>query len=147
MNQPPIGIILVSHGHFCEETIHTINMIYGPVEDLMALPLTVGQDPDDYCAQLDQLIRKYNGNVLILIDLMGGTPFNSVMKLGKQWNLAAITGVNIPMVINAIDLRKEADTLQNIAEGITEDSRTSILNITPQLSDFYQKYAKSDSKA
>ena len=59
--------------------------------------------------------------ILFLADLWGGTPFNQISKLieergGEDW--VCVTGMNLPMVIEAYGDRMGMDTAKEIAQAI-----------------------------
>lgn len=140
MNPKVPAVVIVSHGYFCSEALNTVQMIYGPTENLVAVPLEVGQSPESYEQKLEQIVDSFEGNVLLLSDLTGGTPFKTVMQLGKKWPVAAVAGVNIPMIIEAIDLRNEQNNLDELAAAITQSAKDSITDVTSRIRAYYEKY-------
>jgi PTS system mannose-specific IIB component len=67
--------------------------------------------------------------VLFLVDLWGGTPFNQISKLieergGEGW--VAVTGMNLPMVIEAYGDRMGMETAKEIAQAIKGESKGGI---------------------
>jgi PTS system mannose-specific IIA component len=60
---------------------------------------------------------------LILVDMLGGTPFNVAIRLATQRKIGVLTGVNLPMLIKALSHREEPDLDQLCADiqGATRD--------------------------
>lgn len=100
-----MGILLVSHGACCEGLLDTLGMVAGEQPDVNAFPLTEGMDPDVYREQIERWLDQYDGNALILIDVLGGTPFNQVMQIGRKRTVHAVTGMSVPMALEAAVLR------------------------------------------
>ncbi len=101
------AILVISHGDFCEALIRSAFMIFGTVDRVEALPLVEGMDVDIYQTQFQALIEKYDGNVFVLADLKGGTPFKTLMMTARTRPLYGVVGVNIPLMIEVLSLRDE----------------------------------------
>lgn len=126
-----VGIVLASHGHFAEGIKESGSMIFGPQEDVAACVLTPDMGPDDMHQKLLDAIATFSDqeHVLFLVDLWGGTPFNQVSKiLGEQnkedW--VAVTGLNLPMLVEAYGDRMGAETATEVAQGIYTAARDGV---------------------
>lgn len=126
-----VGIILASHGRFAEGIKESGSMIFGPQEDVQACVLTPDMGPDDMHQKLMDAIATLSDqdHVLFLVDLWGGTPFNQVSRiLGEQnkedW--VAVTGLNLPMLVEAYGDRMGADTAVEVAKGIYSAAKDGI---------------------
>ena len=77
------SIVLASHGAFSSGIMESGQMIFGPQEDVAAVVLTPEMGPDDYRAKLLAAIDTFSQKeqVLFLVDLWGGTPFNHGTQL------------------------------------------------------------------
>jgi PTS system mannose-specific IIA component len=54
-----------------------------------------------------------NGNgVIILTDMLGGTPSNLTLSFLKEGKVEVVTGVNLPMLMKLAQLREEKDLVQ-----------------------------------
>ena len=60
--------------------------------------------------------------MIILTDLFGGTPSNLAISLMKGENIEVIAGVNLPMLIRALNYRNEplASVLEKALAGATD---------------------------
>ena len=118
-----VGIILASHGKFSEGIKESGQMIFGPQEDVAAIVLTPEMGPDDFYAKVKAAIDTFSQKeeILFLVDLWGGTPFNQCSRLIEEngtdgW--VAVTGLNLPMVIAAYGERMGSDSAAAIAKAI-----------------------------
>jgi len=134
-----VSIVLASHGRFSEGIKESGQMIFGPQEDVEAVVLTPEMGPDDFRAKVLAAIDTFSQKeqVLFLVDLWGGTPFNQISKLidergGEDW--VAVTGMNLPMVIEAYGDRMGMDTAKEIAQAIKPESKGGI-RIKPESCD------------
>jgi len=120
-----IGILIVSHGAFGESLIHSASHVLGkrPLF-LRQLGVTVHDDPQALLPVAEDLIRflDQGAGVLVLTDIYGATPANVACKLLKPGRIEGIAGVNLPMLIRALNYRNEplASVLEKALAGATD---------------------------
>lgn len=99
-----IGILIVTHGDFAKGLKNAVELIAGRQELFEVIGLYHGDSIekfyDNVSKKIDEL-EQGNG-VLVFVDILGGSPSNTVLKLLKEKNIKAITGVNMPMVCHAV---------------------------------------------
>ncbi len=125
-----VGIILASHGDFASGILQSGSMIFGEQDDVKAVCLYSNEGPNDFRLKVEQAIKTFKNKdqVLFLVDLWGGTPFNQVSSLmdGHEDKWAIVTGLNLPMLIEAYGLRLSEDSAQKIASSIVAPGRDGI---------------------
>ncbi|WP_055070325.1 mannose/fructose/sorbose PTS transporter subunit IIA [Clostridium massiliamazoniense] len=125
-----VGIILASHGDFAKGILQSAAMIFGEQKNVQAVTLMPSEGPDDIKVKMKKAIASFDNQdeVLFLVDLWGGTPFNQVDNLIEEHkdNWAVITGMNLPMVIEAYASRLSMESAQEIAASIIKTSREGI---------------------
>lgn len=125
-----VGIILASHGEFAEGILQSSKMIFGEQEDVKAVTLMPSEGPDDFKAKMKDAISSFanQDEVLILVDLWGGTPFNQANTLLEEhkdkW--AIIAGMNLPMLIEAYGARLSMESAQEIAVNILKSAKEGV---------------------
>lgn len=125
-----VGIILASHGEFAKGILQAGTMIFGEQENVQAVALLPSEGPDDYNAKLKDAIASFESQdeVLFLVDLWGGTPFNQASSLFEEhkdkW--AIVAGMNLPMVLEAFSSRFSMESAQEIAANILKTSREGV---------------------
>jgi PTS system ascorbate-specific IIA component len=110
-----IGILLVTHFGLGETLIqcacHVLNK--RPVQ-IQQLGVAAQDDPLDalpLARELLQLVDSGHG-VLILTDIYGATPSNVALKLLEPGRIEGIAGVNLPMLLRALNYRdRDMETL------------------------------------
>lgn len=127
-----IGILIVSHGAFGESLIHSASHVLGkrPLY-LRQLGVTVHDDPEAILPVAQDLIRflDQGEGVLVLTDIYGATPSNIAAKLLKPGRVEGLAGVNLPMLIRALNYRDEPlisvrdKALAGAAEGVIRMTR------------------------
>ena len=109
-----IGLIIVTHGGVSHELKKAVSMI---VREM------IYRD----AAELDE-----GEGVLIMTDLMGGTPANLSLTASAGRNIRVLTGVNLPMVIQFVDDRNSKD-LDELAAVCEDTGAKGIINISELL--------------
>ncbi|MCI1295248.1 MAG: mannose/fructose/sorbose PTS transporter subunit IIA [Pediococcus pentosaceus] len=125
-----VGIIITSHGEFAKGILQSGSMIFGEQEDVKAVTLMPSEGPDDIRAKLQEAVASFSNQdeVLFLVDLWGGTPFNQVNNLFEEhkdkW--AIVAGLNLPMLIEAYASRLSMESAQEIAAHIIETAKEGV---------------------
>lgn len=124
-----IGIILASHGDFAKGIRQSGEMIFGDQDKLETAVLKPSMGPDDLRAELVSKIEKLDcEEILFLVDLWGGTPFNQVSALmeGHEENWAILTGLNLPMLIEALGSRLMEEKSHELVKSLLEPAREGV---------------------
>ncbi|EUJ31483.1 mannose/fructose/sorbose PTS transporter subunit IIA [Listeria cornellensis] len=117
-----VGIILATHGEFAEGILQSGTMIFGEQENVKAITLMPSEGPEDIKAKMEAAIASFDSQdeVLFLVDLWGGTPFNQANGLYEEhkdkW--AIVAGLNLPMLIESFASRFSMNSAQEIAKAI-----------------------------
>ena len=124
-----VGIIIASHGEFAMGIKQSASMIFGEQENVAAVTFMPEEGPDDLQKKLSQAIASFDTNqVLFLVDLWGGSPFNQANVLFEEDpdNRAIVAGLNLPMLIEAYAGRLSKETAHDIAAGIQRTAREGV---------------------
>ncbi|MBN7273964.1 PTS mannose transporter subunit IIAB [Ligilactobacillus pobuzihii] len=125
-----VGIILASHGSFAEGIFQSAQMIFGEQENVQTVTLKPSEGPDDVHAKMEKAVATFDDpeQVLFLVDLWGGTPFNQASNIFEDhkdtWGIVA--GMNLPMVIEAYASRLSMDSAQEIAAHIIQTAKDGV---------------------
>ncbi|WRS27389.1 PTS sugar transporter subunit IIA [Oscillospiraceae bacterium MB08-C2-2] len=113
-----IGILVVSHGALAKELVASAQMLMGEGLQLGYEGIMPEDSSECFYQRVNQLADQVDTGtgVLVLADLYGGTPCNTVALLSRQRSIRVVTGVNLPMVMAAISERTEETTLDELAE-------------------------------
>lgn len=125
-----IGIILATHGRFSEGILQSASMILGEQENLTACALLPEMGPEDIHRQMEKAVSDFDDpdQILILADLWGGTPFNQANALiaGHEEDWAIVTGMNLPMVIEAVSSRMFIETAKELSVLISQSAKEGV---------------------
>ncbi|MDT2397784.1 PTS sugar transporter subunit IIA [Enterococcus avium] len=114
------AIILMTHGSFGKELIASGALILGELKDVFSISLEAEREPMELMAELKTLLEKDFDQYLILADLFGGTPCNVAARFSLEENVIVLSGVNLPMLVEA-----EMARMQGNYDGLTEKLMTS----------------------
>ena len=125
-----VNIILASHGEFAEAILQSAQMIFGEQEQIVAATLMPNEGPDDLKAKLDEAVESFgeDAEILFMVDLWGGTPFNQTSVLYDQLGekSAIVAGLNLPMLLEALGSRMGMETAHEVASHIISKEATGI---------------------
>ena len=128
-----LGMVLVTHGNLANEFVAAMQHVVGKQDQVE----TVCIGPEDNMeVRREEILRKVeqvdSGNgTLVLTDLFGGTPSNLAISIMDKAKVEIIAGVNLPMLIKIVTLRKDKN-LKDTALGAQEAGKKYI-NIASQL--------------
>jgi PTS system mannose-specific IIA component len=130
-----IGILLVAHGVLGDELINSVAMIMGRVPLLRAVGLKSDQGLDDLRqgieAAWEDLERGGADQILMLVDMFGGSCSNVAARLITERdakNAAVLTGVNLPMVLEAA-IDRDLYPLDELVNKILDAGKKSIIDV------------------
>lgn len=125
-----VGIVLASHGKFAEGILQSGSMIIGEQENVAAVTLMPSEGPDDIRRKMEEAVANFDNDeeVLFLVDLWGGTPFNQANTLfeEKKDKWAIVAGLNLPMLIEAYTARFSMEKAHEIAAAIVPVAQDSV---------------------
>lgn len=139
-----IAVLVSTHGTMANSLIETAEMICGKQTQCEAVPFLMGQSLDDFQEQIEQklaMLTKSGSAILCLVDLKGGTPFNTLVKLIPNYpTMEIITGINIPMLLTTFMLRSDINNLNELIPETIEVAMNGIgrYNITSLTNNTYQ---------
>ena len=123
-----IGILIVSHRQLGDAMIDCVEFIMGErPEALDAVSIDLRENAADLRIKIENGIKKVNSDegVLILTDMFGGTPSNLSYSFLEEGRVEVISGINLPILIKAVSLRKEK-RLFDLAEYLEGFGKKSI---------------------
>lgn len=123
-----IGILIVSHRQLGDALIDCVEFILGERPEAMeAISVDLRENAADLRIKIEKGIKQVNSEdgVLILTDMFGGTPSNLSYAFLEEGRIEVISGVNLPMLIKAVNARQEKE-LSGLAEHLEVFGKKSI---------------------
>lgn len=97
------NIVLISHGSMARGVRESLEMIVGHQDCLHVVELLEDGDDLQFENALTDKMKTLNGPVLIIADLLGGTPCNvALRKYSEVSSVDVITGMSLPLVLEAV---------------------------------------------
>ena len=126
-----ISLIIGTHGSFSKELISSAELIYGKLENVSYITFLPGEGQSDLISKYNSIIDTLDkdSSVLFLVDLFGGSPFNTASILAMEnENMDVVTGVNLSMLLEVYPNIHSAslEELVEIAESAGKNSICSL---------------------
>ena len=144
-----VGIIIATHGEFAAGIKQSSSMILGETEKVEAVVFMPNEGPEDLYRKLQEAINKLETKeILFLVDLWGGSPFNQANRLLEESpeTRAIVAGLNLPMLLEAYGEREEKDKSHEIAKALINSGRDQI-KVRPENLEPIKKEEKVETKS
>ncbi|MEZ4566580.1 MAG: PTS fructose transporter subunit IIA [Desulfobacterales bacterium] len=116
-----IGIVIVAHGLLADVLVETATtIITKKPESVVSVSLDLAEPVDKLRKKVSTSIKSVDSNkgILILTDMFGGTPSNLSYTFLEEGRIEVISGVNLPVLLKAINIREKDMDLQQMAKTI-----------------------------
>jgi PTS system ascorbate-specific IIA component len=103
-----VGILLLTHAPLGQAFIAAVTHVFrSPPAQVEALDVIADQDPEEVRRLACNAIARVNdgAGVLVITDMMGGTPSNCTLPLCVPGEVEVIAGISLPMLLRAISYR------------------------------------------
>ena len=141
---------MVTHGEMANGVMGAIRIIVGEDEEkerlhIQKVILGEGESPEtlviEITQRVEQMAQKGFGGVLILTDLYGSSTTNAGVKtmlsenakVNEKFQIAVVTGFNLPMVLELIPVLNDAESIKELTKLAVETGMKSIINVSDEL--------------
>jgi PTS system ascorbate-specific IIA component len=100
-----VGILLMTHAPLGSAFLQAAAHVFrGMPERLEAIDVVADQNTDEVHKLAAAAVQRLNNGsgVLVMTDMMGGTPSNCCRSLGDPDQVAVIAGISLPMLLRAL---------------------------------------------
>lgn len=123
-----VGILLVTHGPYATALIESVEMVYGKQEKIESVYLSQGESVEKLQDKINEAINTLNcEQVLIMVDILGGTPYTAGAIKLENPNINVITGINMPMLLEILPHRNE--DLKVLSKIAAESGKNGIVDV------------------
>ena len=136
-----IGIVLAAHGPLPGAFLESSGMILGDMPQVTGLSLMPGDSLEGLVERLQVAVNEVNtgDGVLVLLDMFGGTPANASALLSQQISdVRAITGINLPMLLETLTARMNTDNLEELSAEALSSGQGGIIDVGEAFRKFRQ---------
>lgn len=115
-----VGFIIATHGGFAQGILDSVKLITGVQDKISVLSLYHETNIDDFGESLVNEIQKQDDGdgVIVFCDLLMASPYNQATlnykKILKKHKYKVISGLNLPMLLEAISCRMQNFDLEKI---------------------------------
>ena len=122
-----VGILVVSHGRLAEALISSVEFLVGELKRTKGLSIWPKESKKEIKHRIQQKMAEIDDGdgVVILTDIMGGTPTNISLSFLEDGKVEVVTGVNMPMLLTLSSYR-EGRSLKEIVRLVKRSGRRSI---------------------
>lgn len=128
-----VNFIIASHGEFAAGIRQSGQMIFGEQENVQVVTFMPNEGPEDLMKKFEDALATFEpeGQVLFLVDLWGGSPFNAASRIQAlhEDRMAIITGLNLPMLVEAYGARFTMETAAEIAHYLIPVAREGVKSL------------------
>jgi len=107
-----IGIVIVTHSQLGEALIGAAEFIIGRrPESIESVSIDLSESAEKLREKIARGIKKVKEQegVIILTDMFGGTPSNLSYSFLEEGHIEVLSGVNLPILIQAVNTRKKME--------------------------------------
>jgi len=123
-----IGILIVTHSELGDALVGAAEFIVGSrPESIESISIDLSENAEKLRQKIDRGIKKVMGQegVIILTDMFGGTPSNLSYSFLEEGRIEVLSGVNLPILIQAVNMRKKK-ALDQLAADLETFGKKSI---------------------
>lgn len=127
-----IKIIIVAHGNFPDGILSSLELIAGHQEYVAGINFIAGMSSNDVRVALQREVIDFK-EILVLTDLLGGTPFNVSSALSVEYTdkkIKVLSGLNLSMLIEAVLSRTMFEHVDDLVDKVITSSREGIVDFS-----------------
>lgn len=123
-------VLVITHGHFGEELVKSVEMIMGMQDYITAMGLLPGHSVDDLRESAFEVLAKNDADgvdTIVCCDLFGGSPSNVALScLGKS-DCKVMLGVNMPMLVQLAQDIHDTEDLDELVNTAAQAARDGVV--------------------
>lgn len=130
-----IAVLVISHEPLGTALISCTRHVFGKTpSQVAALDILPSEDHDEALQAARSLISRISdgSGVLVLTDLFGATPSRVARALFEPHRVAVASGVNLPMLIKALSLRRTPMPVTELLEEVLRSGGEAIFEVLPE---------------
>nr|3LFH_A Chain A, Phosphotransferase system, mannose/fructose-specific component IIA [Caldanaerobacter subterraneus subsp. tengcongensis MB4]3LFH_B Chain B, Phosphotransferase system, mannose/fructose-specific component IIA [Caldanaerobacter subterraneus subsp. tengcongensis MB4]3LFH_C Chain C, Phosphotransferase system, mannose/fructose-specific component IIA [Caldanaerobacter subterraneus subsp. tengcongensis MB4]3LFH_D Chain D, Phosphotransferase system, mannose/fructose-specific component IIA [Cal len=115
-------VLIITHGDFGKGLLSGAEVIIGKQENVHTVGLNLGDNIEVVRKEVEKIIKEKlqeDKEIIIVVDLFGGSPFNIALSMMKEYDVKVITGINMPMLVElltSINVYDTTELLENISK-------------------------------
>nr|WP_202617075.1 PTS fructose transporter subunit IIA [Enterococcus gallinarum] len=131
-------IVITTHSTLCEGYLKATKLILmNDATGISAVPFKENTSPDDFEESMKEIINQHHLQPLIILtDLIGGTPNNVSIKQLNNNRIQIIAGINLPLLLELLMAQSAGKSIEEIDfKELLNNSQKSMVHINSLLKD------------
>lgn len=131
-------IVITTHSTLCEGYLKATKLILmNDATGISAVPFKENTSPDDFEESMKKIISQHHLQPLIILtDLIGGTPNNVSIKQLNNNRIQIIAGINLPLLLELLMAQSAGKSIEEIDfKELLNNSQKSMVHINSLLKD------------
>ncbi|WP_109023140.1 MULTISPECIES: PTS sugar transporter subunit IIA [Enterococcus] len=131
-------IVITTHSTLCEGYLKATKLILmNDATGISAVPFKENTSPDDFEESMKEIISQHHLQPLIILtDLIGGTPNNVSIKQLNNNRIQIIAGINLPLLLELLMAQSAGKSIEEIDfKELLNNSQKSMVHINSFLKD------------
>ena len=124
-------ILVLTHGDFGESLLKSAQLSIGEVSEVTSVSLTPEDSGDTFYEKIEQEISNVSREIICLVDMFGGSPCTTALRLSKNRSITIICGLNLPMFIELYNQLSMGETIEN--ESLIKIARDNIFDVAKKV--------------
>jgi PTS system mannose-specific IIA component len=123
-----VGILVISHGNLAEALISSAEFIVGNLDRIRGVAVWPRDQEKEIKARIRKKLTEVDDGegIVVLTDVLGGTPTNISLSCFENEKVEVVTGVNLPMLLTLSSNRK-GKTIEEISRLAKKSGQRSII--------------------
>lgn len=103
-----LGLLIVTHGDYGKAALSSAELIIGRQENCKTMGVFEVDNIDKLHEEMRSLVKstKTDKGLIILTDMLGGTPMNMALTMLEEDNVLVCSGFNMPVLLEVLMNRK-----------------------------------------
>ncbi len=125
-----VGVVIISHGVLAETLISEVQSLTGDLPKVKGVSIHPKESQRSIHTRIQEKMAEVDegDGIMILTDVLGGTPTNLSLPFVRNQSVQVVTGVNIPMLL-ALSSYRRGRSLEQLSYLVKKSGRRSIIMV------------------
>ena len=122
-----VNIIVTGHGEFSSGLLTALKLIAGEQPNIVAVNFLEMDTTEALNKKLKAQIEQGGQEIIVLADLLGGSPFKESLLLKMEFsdkNIEVLSGTNFPMLLSAA--LTDSDNANELARELVDEGKNAV---------------------
>ncbi len=141
-----IGLVVVGHGDYPTALLRAADEVLAGSTQMRAVGLHPDDDPSGLSEEIERAVKEVDKGegVIIMTDMMGGTPTNAALAMLNHQGVEVVTGVNLPMLLKVPFIKGK--TVHEAANFLVEYGRRNLAQPSEMLQNLKRRSKGGEDK-